>query len=255
MNRPEGRLESLKGKVAIVTGASSGIGEATAAALAAEGARVVVNARRGDRLREHVRRISEAGGEALAVEADVAREDGVRRLIEAARERFGRVDILINNAGVMLNGPLEKVESADFRRMVDLNLMGIVYACQAVVPLMREQGGGNIVNISSVASRIAGPGSAVYAATKAAVNVFSEALRKETFKDHIRITVIEPGVVATELADHIPDAATKKGFEELTSAMTPLQPEDLAAAVLYAVTQPAHVAVNILVVRPTEQER
>jgi NADP-dependent 3-hydroxy acid dehydrogenase YdfG len=252
MNRSEGRL---KDKVAIVTGASSGIGEATAVALAGEGARVVAVARRGDRLRALVRRIAEAGGEALAVEADVAQEDGVHRMIEAARTSFGRIDILINNAGVMLNGPLEKVGSADFRRMVDLNLMGIVYACQAVLPLLREQGGGNIVNISSVASRIAGPGSAVYAATKAAVNVFSESLRKETFKDHIRVTVIEPGVVATELADHIPDPVTKKGFEELTSAMTPLQPEDLAAAILYAVTQPAHVAVNILVVRPTEQER
>jgi len=248
-------MQRLAGKVAIVTGASSGIGEATAKALAGEGAKVVLAARRIERLREVEKKIADAGGEALAVEADVSGEEGVHRVLAAAQARFGRVDILINNAGVMLNSPLQSVATDDLRRMVDLNVMGLVYLSQAVLPLMKKQGSGHIVNISSVAARLSNPGSAVYAATKAAVNAFSESLRKEVLRDHIRVTVISPGVVATELADHIPDPATKKGFEDWMGSMTPLQAEDLAAAVLYVVTQPPHVAVNELLIRPTEQER
>ena len=172
-----------------------------------------------------------------------------------AKDEYGRVDILVNNAGVMLLGPIDGANTEDWRRMVNTNLLGLMYATHAVLPIMKAQGGGHIVNISSTAGRIANATAGVYAATKFGVGAFSEALRKEVYQDKIRVTIIEPGATATELSDHITDVKTKTGIKEWVGSMTPLESEDIAAAIVYAVTQPPHVNVNEILVRPTEQER
>ena len=245
----------LAGKTAVVTGASSGIGEATALALAAEGASVALSARRADKLTELVRRIEGAGGIAQAITADVAEEDQAREMVLTANAAFGRVDILVNNAGVMLLGPIGNADTEDWRRMMGTNVLGLMYATHAVLPLMRAQGSGHIVNISSVAGRTARAGSGVYNASKWGVGAFSESLRQEVYKDKIRVTIIEPGAVATELTHHITNAEAKKQTEDFYGNMTPLESEDIAAAILYAVTQPPRVNVNEILIRPTDQER
>lgn len=243
----------LEGKVAIVTGASSGIGEATAVALAAEGAQVVIAARRSDRLEKLTQQLAESGGKALPILTDVTDEVQVRQMVDTAKSEFGRVDILVNNAGVMLLGPIDGADTEDWRRMVNINVLGLMYATHAVLPIMKAQGEGHIVNISSVAGRTASANVAVYNATKWAVCAFSEALRQEVYKDKIRVTIIEPGAVATELADHIPDAATKERIQTWVASMTPLESEDIAAAIVYAVTQPLRVNVNEILIRPIDQ--
>lgn len=243
----------LDGKVAIVTGASSGIGEATALALAAEGAKVALVARRADRLSNLVQRISESGGQALPIVADVVDDTQAHEMVQKAKEQFGRVDILINNAGVMLNGPIEGADTEDWRRMVNTNVLGLMYATHAALPIMKAQGEGHIVNISSVAGRVAQAGSAVYNATKWGVGGFSEALRQEVHKDKIRVTIIEPGAVATELTEHITNPAAKERIQAWVKSLTPLESEDIAAAIIYAVTQPPRVNVNEILIRPTDQ--
>lgn len=245
----------LEGKVAVVTGASSGIGEATALALAAENAKVVVAARRTDRLEELVKRISESGKEAIPIIADVSEEKQAQDIIDKTKDKYGRVDILINNAGLMLLGLIGGANTEDWRRMVNTNLLGLMYMTHAVLPVMKAQGEGHIVNISSVAGRTARVGSGVYNATKWGVGAFSESLRQEVYKDKIRVTIIEPGAVATELANHITDAAAKEQIQSWVQSITPLQSEDIAGAIIYAVTQPQHVNVNEILIRPTEQER
>jgi NADP-dependent 3-hydroxy acid dehydrogenase YdfG len=194
----------LKGRVALVTGASSGIGEATAFALAAAGAKTAIVARRAERLAAVAERIAEAGGEALALAADAALESEAKRTLGEVENRFGRLDILVNNAGVMLLSPVAEAEIADFRRMIEINLFGLMTLTRLALPIMKRGGAGHFVNISSVAGRVANPGSAGYAATKFGVGAFSESLRREVYKDKIRVTVIEPGAVATELADTSP---------------------------------------------------
>jgi NADP-dependent 3-hydroxy acid dehydrogenase YdfG len=245
----------LAGKVALVTGASSGIGEATALALVAEGARVAVAARREERLAALVQRIETQGGEAVSLVVDVSDEAGVREMVRRAHDRWGRLDILVNNAGVMLLGQIEGANMEDWRRMVNINLLGLMYATHEALPLMKAQGGGHIVNISSVAGRTVGEGRAVYNATKWGVGAFSEALRQEVYRHNIRVTVIEPGAVATELQEHITDPVAKEEIMEWIQAMTPLESEDIAAAILYAVTQPERVNINEILIRPTEQAR
>lgn len=247
------RLPQLQGKVALVTGASSGIGEATALALAEEGARVVAAARRSDRLEALVRRIEGQRGQAIALMVDVGDEAQVREMVRRAHDRWGRLDLLINNAGVMLLGQIEGANLQDWWRMVSINLLGLMYATHEALPLMKQQGGGHIVNVSSVAGRTVREGSAVYNATKWGVGAFSEALRQEVYKDRIRVTVIEPGAVATELQEHITDPAAREQIQGWIKAMTPLQSEDIAAAIVYAVTQPERVNVNEILIRPTEQ--
>lgn len=248
-------MERIEGRVALVTGASSGIGEATAWALAARGIRVAIAARRTDRLEALVERIGQAGGEAIALKADVTDEQQVLALVRRAQQQWGRLDILVNSAGLMLLGPIAGADMEDWRRMISTNLLGLLYATHAVLPAMKAQRSGHIVNISSVAGRIARAGSGVYNATKWGVGAFSEALRQECFQEHIRVTVIEPGVVDTDLASHITQPAARETALRRIQEIAPLQSEDIANAIVYAVTQPPHVNVNEILLRPTEQER
>ncbi len=245
----------LSGRVALVTGASSGIGDATARALAAAGADVVVTARRADRLDALVRDLEKHGVKAHAIEADLLKEDDNKRIVVETEEKFGRLDILVNNAGVMLLSPVADADPADWRRMLDLNVLAVMISSQAALPGMRARGGGDIISISSTAGRIANPAGAGYSASKFGVVAFSEALRREVQKDKVRVCVIEPGLVATELRDHIPDPNTKKSIDAWAESVRQLQPEDVANAVVYVASQPAHVNVNEILMRPTDQER
>lgn len=243
----------LDNKVAVVTGASSGIGEATAIALAEIGAKVAVVARRGDRLESVVKRITDSGGQALPIVADVADETQARNMISKTQAEFGRVDILVNNAGVMLLGMIDGADTEDWRRMVNTNILGLLYATHAALPIMKSQGEGHIVNISSVAGRVAQAGAGVYNATKWAVCGLSEALRQEVHSDKIRVTIIEPGAVATELTNHITDSKAQERINKWIESIKPLESEDIAAAIVYAVSQPLHVNVNEILIRPTDQ--
>jgi NADP-dependent 3-hydroxy acid dehydrogenase YdfG len=245
--------KKLVGKVAFVTGASSGIGEATALALAEEGAHLAVLARRADRLDALVKRVKDDGGEAISFVADVTNEAQLRAALRQTRETFGRIDILVNNAGVMLLGKIEGANIEEWRQMLEINVLAVMLACHEVVPMMKAQGGGHIVNLSSVAGRQVKAGYSGYNASKWALGAFSEALRQEVTQQHIRVTVIEPGMVATELRQHISDPEVRKAQEEAIRSVTPLQSEDIAAAIIYAVTQPEYVSINEILIRPTEQ--
>lgn len=247
--------DKLAGKVAIVTGASSGIGEATALALADVGATVAIAARRSDRLEALAKRILDQGGEVLSITADVSDEAQVKAMVQKTHAEYGRVDILVNNAGVMLLGMIDGANTEDWRRMININVLGLMYATHAVLPIMKAQGAGHIVNISSVAGRFANAGTGVYNATKWAVGAFSESLRKEVYQNNIRVTIIEPGLVATELPQHITDPSAKERARQFYGSVKALESEDIAAAIAYAVTQPSHVNVNEILIRPTEQER
>jgi NADP-dependent 3-hydroxy acid dehydrogenase YdfG len=247
---------ALDGKVAAVTGASSGIGEATAKALAQAGAAVALGARRVDRLEAIVSGIDESGGHALAVELDVTDEGSANAFVAEAQSQLGGLDILVNNAGVMLLGPVEGTDTSQWRTMVNVNVLGLLYCTHAALPVMREAGGGHIVNISSVAGRSANAGSAVYNLTKFGVGAFSEALRQEVSPAGIRTTIIEPGFVDTELQGHNEHPAVLDGIEKMRESVPEvLQADDIAAGILYAVTQPQRVDVNEVLIRPTGQRR
>lgn len=246
-------MPKLDGKVAVVTGASSGIGEATAEALAAEGATVVVAARREERLTDLAKRIEENGGRVLAAACDVADEGQAHGLIRKAEEEFGSVDILVNNAGVMLLSTVSKGLSEEWRRMFDVNVLGLLYTTDAAIETMKKQGGGHLVNVSSVAGRkVTRDSSGVYAGSKFAVGAISEGLRQELLQDNIRVTIVEPGAVATELTDHITDEDARNSLGGLLN-LEILQAEDIAGAIVYAVTQPERVSVNEILIRPTQQ--
>lgn len=245
--------EKLHDQVAIVTGATSGIGEATAVALAERGAKVAIAGRRTDRLDKLAATIKAAGGEARVVTTDITSEAAARSLIDATQKHFGRVDILVNNAGVMLLGPVLNADTEDWRRMISTNVLGLMYATHAVLPLMVKQKSGHIVQVSSVAGRTTRAGSAVYNASKWAVNAFTDALRQEVYEHRIRTTLIEPGLVATELREHITNQEAKDRVEEWAHSVRQIQSADIAAAIVYAVTQPDYVAVNEILVRPTDQ--
>ncbi|AVH74009.1 short-chain dehydrogenase/reductase SDR [Nostoc sp. 'Lobaria pulmonaria (5183) cyanobiont'] len=244
----------LDAKVAIITGASSGIGAAIAIALAEEGAQVAIAARRIERLNEVAQKIEAVGGKALPIVTDVTDETQVNSLVQKVNTTLGRIDILVNNAGIGGLGTIEDGDPAEWRRQFDLNVLGLLYATHAVLPIFKAQGVGHVVNLSSVAGRITRAGMGVYSATKWGVNAISEALRQEVHKDNIRVTIIEPGLVATEFIDNITDPAAKQALEARFKAVTPLQPEDIARAIAYAVTQPPHVNVNEILLRPTQQE-
>jgi NADP-dependent 3-hydroxy acid dehydrogenase YdfG len=248
--------DGLHGKVCLVTGASSGIGEATAERLAQAGATVAAAARRADRLEALCGRIEAEGGKALAISADVAQEDQARELVQRAASELGRLDVLVNNAGVMLLGPVVGADTEEWRRMVTVNLLGLFYCTHAALPIMGEQGSGHVVNISSTAGRNAYAGAAVYNATKFGVNAFSEALRQEVLHANVRVSVIEPGATRTELADHVTHPMAREAIERMRKEMkAPLEAEDIAEAIHFAVSQPQHVNVNEVLVRPTEQSR
>lgn len=245
----------LQGKVALVTGASSGIGEATAVALAAAGAAVAIGARRRDRLDDLAGRLRADGATVLALDLDVTDERACTDAVARTRAELGGLDVLVNNAGVMLLGTIVGADPEDWRRMVQTNVLGLMYMTSAAIEGMVEQGSGDVVNVSSVAGRVARKGAGVYNASKWAVNAFSESLRQEVTGRGVRIGLVEPGAVATELTDHITQPEAKAASKKMATLITPLQSEDIARAVVYMVSQPRHVAVNEMLVRPTDQER
>ena len=246
--------QRLQGKVALVTGASSGIGEATAVALAAEGAAVVLAARRVDRLEALKARLESVGAQVVVVELDVTDEAACQAAVDRCVRELGGLDIVVNNAGVMLLGPIEGADTEDWRRMLETNVLGLMYVTHAALPHLLARGGGDVVQVSSVSGRVARAGSGVYNASKFAVGAFSESLRQEVTSRGVRVTLVEPGAVATELQSHITHADTKAGVEKWIAGMRPLQADDIASAVVYAVTQPSHVSINEIMIRPTDQE-
>ncbi|MEV0679807.1 SDR family NAD(P)-dependent oxidoreductase [Actinosynnema sp. NPDC050436] len=242
----------LEGKVALVTGASSGIGEATAVALGRAGASVVVAARRVDRLAALERRLAAEGVRVLALELDVTDEAACRAAVARTAEEFGGLDVLVNNAGVMLLGDIEGADTTDWTRMVSTNLLGVMFLTHAALPHLLDRRG-TVVQMSSTAARVGRAGTGVYNATKVGLNAFSESLRQEVTARGVRVVVVEPGVVETELREHITDPAGRAAVEQRIAELRQLDPEDVAEAVLYAVRQPDHVAVNEIMVRPTGQ--
>jgi NADP-dependent 3-hydroxy acid dehydrogenase YdfG len=242
----------LSGRVVAVTGASSGIGEATALACARAGAAVGLAARRVDRIEVLAERITRDGGRAVAVPADVGDEAQARTFVERTHAELGRLDVLVNNAGVMLLGPIANAPTEEWRRMIHANVFGVLYCTHAALPLMAEQRSGHIVNVSSVAGRVARAGSGVYNLTKHGVGAFSEALRQEAVALGVRVTLIEPGAVATELPGH----NRQEILEQLATRfknVTPLDAEDIADAILYAIGARENVSVNEVLVRPSGQ--
>jgi NADP-dependent 3-hydroxy acid dehydrogenase YdfG len=245
----------LKDRVALVTGASSGIGEATALALAEAGAKVAIVARREDRLQALAARLRELGTEPLVLVADLLNEHEAQRIVADTEAHFGRLDILINNAGVMYLEPVAEADLRRWRSMLELNVLSLIASTQAVLAGMRARHDGHIVNVASVAGRVANPMAAAYAATKFGVVGFSEALRREIYKDNIRVSVIEPGMVETELRDHIGHSASRQSLDARAKEMRQLQAVDIAETILFCVTRPSHVCINEVLLRPTDQER
>jgi NADP-dependent 3-hydroxy acid dehydrogenase YdfG len=251
--------EELQGTVALVTGASSGIGEATARRLAGLGAAVAIGARRTQRLDRLAREIEQAGGRALAIEADVTDRDQAQALVAQTVERLGRLDVVVNNAGVMLLGPIVDAPVEEWDRMVALNLQGLLYVAHAALPHLLSAADddprhvADLVNISSVAGRVARSGSGVYNLTKHGVGAFSESLRQEVTRRHVRVCIVEPGAVDTELTDHLRDEI-RAGMADRLGNMELMRSDDIADAIAYVVTRPRRVAINEVLIRPTEQE-
>ncbi len=244
----------LAGQVVAVTGASSGIGEATALACARAGAAVSLGARRSERIEALAQRIRAGGGSALALPTDVGEEDQAGAFVERTHAELGRLDVLVNNAGVMLLGPIADADTEEWRRMIHANVFGVLYCTHAALPLMRAQGSGHIVNVSSVAGRVARNGSGVYNLTKWGVGAFSESLRQECVALGIRVTLIEPGAVATELPGHNRPEVLEQMAKNF-AGVKPMDAEDISDAILYAIGAPANVSVNEILIRPSGQER
>ncbi|AGA25686.1 SDR family oxidoreductase [Singulisphaera acidiphila] len=240
----------IEGKVVVITGASSGIGAETARLLAAHGAKVVLGARRVDRLEKLVAEIQEAGGQALAHAVDVTQREQVKALVDAAVEHFGRIDVMINNAGYMPLSPLAADKVDEWDRTIDVNIKGVLYGISAALPRFRAQGSGHMINVSSVAGHLVFPGAAVYCGTKFAVQAIAEGFRQEAGPT-IRSTIISPGTVDTELVSHITDAQIAEQIKGYMAIAIPA--EAIAQAILYAIQQPPAVDVNEILVRPTAQ--
>jgi NADP-dependent 3-hydroxy acid dehydrogenase YdfG len=245
---------SLEGRRAAVTGASSGIGEATVEALVREGAVVAAGARRRDRLEELAERV---GDSVHAREVDVTDQEAARSFIEESAEAMGGLDILINNAGVMLLGPVAGADVEHWQRMINVNLLGLLYCTHAALPIMGKAGSGHIVNVSSVAGRTASMGSAVYNMTKWGVVAFSEALRQEVLHANVRVTCVEPGFVDTELQGHNEIPIVVETIDKMREQLGDdvLEAADIADAIVYALAQPSRVAINEMLIRPTKQGR
>ena len=244
---------NIEGKVVVITGASSGLGEATARLLSEQGATVVLGARRAERLQSLADELTRTGGKALAVATDVTDRDQVKKLVDEAVRAYGRVDVMINNAGLMPQAPLEQLKIDEWDRMIDVNIKGVLYGIAAVLPHMQWQKAGHIINVSSVAGHKVGPGFAVYAATKFAVRALSEGLRQEVKPYNIRTTVLSPGAVATELPNTITDPGAAERIRKFYAEVA-IPASSFARAVAFAMSQPDDVDVNEIVFRPTRQE-
>jgi len=246
------RNNNIEGKVVVITGASSGLGESTARHLAELGATVVLGARRVDRIDALARELTANGQPALAVQTDVTDRVQVQRLVDAAIARFGRIDVMINNAGLMPHSPLERLKIDDWDRMIDVNLKGVLYGIAAALPPMQAQKSGHIINVSSVAGHKVRPGGAVYSATKHAVRALSEGLRQEVKPYNIRTTVISPGAVDTELPNSITEPDVAANMRKIYEVAVPA--DAFARAVAYAMGQPDDIDINEILFRPTKQE-
>jgi len=244
---------NIEGKVVVITGASSGNGEATARYLSSRGATVVLGARRVDRIKALAEELSRKGGKALAIQTDVTEVNQVKRLVDEAVKTFGRIDVMINNAGLMPHSPLERLKIDDWDRTIDVNLKGVLYGIAAALPYMKQQKSGHFINVSSVAGHKVRPGSAVYAATKTAVLVISEGLRQEVKPYNIRTTVISPGALDTELPNSITEPDVAENVRKFVQEVA-LPAESFARAVAFAMSQPEDMDVNEILFRPTRQE-
>ncbi len=242
----------IEGKVVVITGASSGLGEATARLLSAQGAFLVLGARRLERIVALAGELEAAGGKAIAIKTDVTRHGEVQALVDAAVEAFGRLDVMINNAGLMPLSPLDRLKIEDWDRMIDVNIKGVLYGIAAALPQMKRQKSGHIISVSSVAGHKVRPGNTVYAATKHAVRVISEGLRMEVKAYNIRTTVISPGAVDTELPDSVTEADVAEGVRKIYELA--IAPASFARAVVFAIAQPEDMDVNEILFRPTRQE-
>jgi NADP-dependent 3-hydroxy acid dehydrogenase YdfG len=243
--------QNITGKVVVITGASSGIGEAIARLLAERGAQVALGARRKDRLDALAKQIRDRGGKAETFVTDVTRRGDVESLVQGAVQAFGRIDVLVNNAGIMPLSPLDRLKVDEWDRMVDVNIKGVLYGIAAALPRMLKQKSGHIINVSSVAGHVLFPTAAVYCGTKFAVRAITEGLRREA-KPHVRTTIISPGAVESELANTITDAETAEMVQGLRNLAIPA--EAIARAVAHAISEPSDVDVNEMLVRPTAQE-
>ena len=244
---------NIKEKVVVITGASSGLGEATARILSAEGASVVLGARREQRLRSLADELTTKGGKATAIVTDVTKREQVQKLVDTAVQTYGRIDVIINNAGLMPQSLLDQLKVDEWERMIDVNIKGVLYGIAAALPYMQKQKAGHIINVSSVAGHKVGPGSSVYAATKHAVRALSEGLRQEVKPYNIRTTVISPGAVATELPNTITDAAVGARIKNFYADMA-IPADSFARCVAFAISQPDDVDINEILFRPTRQE-
>lgn len=244
---------NIAGKVIVITGASSGMGAAAARHLAGLGASVVLGARRADRIEALATEIADAGGKATAVVTDVTRRGDVHKLVDTAVEIYGRIDVLINNAGVMPLSPIDRLKIDEWDRMIDVNLKGVLYGIAAALPHMQKQKSGHIINLSSVAGHKIFGGSTVYSATKTAVRIVSEGLRQEVAPDNIRVTIISPGAVKTELLDHISESDVQKANQDYVGQIG-VPAETFARLVAFAISEPDEVGINEILFRPTAQE-
>ena len=245
-------MENIKGKVVVITGASSGLGEATARLLSAEGASVVLGARRVDRIQSLADELHAKGGKALAIATDVTHVEQVKKLVDSAVQKFGRIDVMINNAGIMPHSPLERLKIDDWNRTIDVNIKGVLYGIAAALPHMKQQKAGHIINVSSVAGHKVTPNGAVYCATKHAVRALSEGLRGEVKPYNIRTTIISPGAVATELPNSITEPDVAAGISKFYKE-TAIPADSFARAVAFAMSQPVAVDINEILFRPTSQ--
>ena len=244
---------NIEGKVIVITGASSGLGEATAKHLSELGATVVMGARRKDRIQSLADELGKSGGKALAKATDVTNAEQVKALVDAAVEAYGRVDVLLNNAGLMPLSPLEELKLDEWNRMIDVNIKGVLYGIAAALPHMKRQRSGHIINVSSVAGHKIFPGSALYSATKAAVRVISEGLRQEVKEYSLRTTIISPGAVKTELLEHISVEGIQKVNKEYVNQVG-LSPSAFARLIAFVVSEPEDVDINEILFRPTAQD-